>query len=258
MSARSRSRSRGGYKQKLGLPCKAKGSKHASGLSVPVRSPGEAWATHVTRKYLTNKSSALDAQQDASLSLAAGAGGVAGIARIGASGKAWQNCARDLKRLVYKQTSAPLLYIVRIPITDPKTNKQEHVDHPVLLPHEMLAYIVGSGIATVDELADVGHRSDQRLEENKRKFCATYGVPERTCIPIGFHGDGVPYQKSTHKNSTTEVYSWNFLCDRDGKRYMFANIHKDSLCKCGCAGRCAMDALFEVFVWSMQILLGGI
>ena len=120
------------------------------------------------------------------MSLAAGAVGVAGIARIGASGKAWKNCARDLKRLVHKQTSAPLPYIVRIPITDPKTNKQEYVDHPVLLPHEMIAYIVARGLARVEELADVGTRSDQRLQEHKRNFCAKHGCLRELVFLLGF------------------------------------------------------------------------
>jgi hypothetical protein len=208
-------------------------------------------------KFLTNKASATEAQEDAALSMAAGAQGVQGIARIGNSGKAQKNCSRDLNRLVHKGCTAPLPYLVTIPITNPKNHQVLQVEHPVLLPHEMMEYIIQTGTATVEELADVDPRKDQNLQTHKRVFCATHGVPARTCIPIGFHGDGVPFQKSTHKNSSTEVYSWNFLCDRDGKRYLFANIHKEFLCKCGCAGRCTMEALFAVFVWSMQILLGG-
>lgn len=223
-----------------------------------MRTPGEQWSAHLATKFLTNKTSAIDTQEAAQLSSAAGASGVASLAKVGNSGKAHKNCARDIKRLVQRGAPAPLPYLVTIPITDPKTNQVVEVEHPVLLPHEMIAYIVATGTATVEALADVAPRTDQTLHDQKCRFCATHGVPERSCIPLGFHGDGVPFQKSTHKNSTTEVYSWNFLCDRDGKRYLFANIHKDFLCKCGCAGRCTMDALFAVFVWSMQILLGGL
>ena len=258
MAARSRSRTRGGYKQRLGLPHRSK-SRPALGTSVPVRNlQTNSWATHLATKFLTNRASATEAQEDAALSLAAGARGVQGIAKIGNSGKAQKNCSRDLKRLVHRGCTAPLPYLVSIPISNPKTHKVETVIHPVLLPHEMMEYIIQTGTATVEELANVAPRKDQNLQTHKRVFCATHGVPERTCIPIGFHGDGVPFQKSTHKNSSTEVYSWNFLCDRDGKRYLFANIHKEFLCKCGCAGRCTFNALFAVFVWSMQILLGGI
>jgi hypothetical protein len=147
--------------------------------------------------------------------------------------------------------------MVTIPITDPKSHLVEKVEHPVLLPHEIIEYLVHTGKASVEDLANLDARGDQKLGEMRHVFCVAHGVPESTCIPLGFHGDGVPFQKSTHNNSSTEVYSWNFLCDRDGKRFLFANIHKEFLCKCGCAGRCTMDALFAVFVWSMQVLLGG-
>ena len=255
MSARSRTR--GGYRQRLGLPTHGK-ARAASRPPVVDRSPGQQWATHIATKFLTNKSSAREAQEDAHLSGAAGASGVGCIAKVGNHGKAPQNCARDIKRLVARGAPAPEPYMVTIPVTDPKTNKVVEVEHPVLLPHEMMAYIISTGVASVVDLADVAHRTDQTLDNHKKKFCAAHGLPEGTCIPIGFHGDGVPFQKSTHKNSSTEVYSWNFLCDRDGKRYLFANIHKDFLCKCGCSGRCTMEPLFAVFVWSMQILFGGL
>ena len=258
MSARSRSpRLRGGYKQRLGLTLASRVAKETK-PATPGYSPGEVWATHVATQFLTNKSSAIQSQEAASFSSAAGAAGVDTLAKIGNHGKAPKNCARDLKRVVQRGTTAPVPYMVSIPITEPKHNRVVEVEHPVLLPHEMIAYIISTGRATVKELADVVPRSDQTLAAHKHKFCVDHQVPESTCIPLGFHGDGVPFQKSTHKQSSTEVYSWNFLCDRDGKRHLFANIHKEFLCMCGCAGRCTMEALFAVFVWSMQILMGGL
>ena len=210
MAARSRSRTRGGYKQRLGLPHRRK-SRPTLGTPVPVRDlQKNAWATRLATKFSTNKASATEAQEDAALSMAAGAQGVQGIARIGNSGRAVKNCSRDLRRLMQKDCTAPLPYLVTIPITDPKKNQIYNVDHPVLLPHEMMEYIIQTGTATVEELANVDPRQDQNLQTHKRAFCATHGVPARTCIPIGFHGDGVPFQKSTHKNSNTEVYSWIF------------------------------------------------
>jgi hypothetical protein len=59
-------------------------------------SPGEVWATHVATQFLTNKSSAIQSQEAASFSSAAGAAGVDTLAKIGNHGKAPKNCARDL------------------------------------------------------------------------------------------------------------------------------------------------------------------
>jgi len=219
---------RGGYKQRLGLTLASRVAKETK-PATPGYSPGEVWATHVATQFLTNKSSAIQSQEAASFSSAAGAAGVDTLAKIGNHGKAPQNCARDLKRVVQRGTNAPVPYMVFIPITEPKHNRVVEVEHPVLLPHEMIAYIISTGRATVKELADVVPRSDQTLAAHKHKFCVDHQVPESTCIPLGFHGDGVPFQKSTHKQSSTEVYSWNFLCDRDGKRH-FPSWGSGSLC----------------------------
>ena len=142
-----------------------------------------------------------------------------------------------------------------IPIWDPTNNKKIFVEHPTMLPHEVIHYLVATGCVTVQEVADLSGRHDQNLGSKKNAFCDKHLLDDNVCIALGFHGDGVPFQKSTHKQANTEVLSWNFLCDKDGKRYMFCNINKDFVCCCGCHGRCTLDALLEVFVWSMDIML---
>ena len=166
MSARSRSpRLRGGYRQRLGLTLASRVAKETK-PATPGYSPGEVWATHVATQFLTNKSSAIQSQEAASFSSAARAAGVDTLAKIGNHGKAPKNCARDLKRVVQRGTTAPLPYMVSIPITEPKHNRVVEVEHPVLLPHEMIAYIILTGRATVKELADVVPRSDQTQHTN--------------------------------------------------------------------------------------------
>ena len=142
MSARSRSpRLRGGYKQRPGLTLASRVAKETK-PATPGYSPGEVWANHVATQFLTNKSSAIQSQEAASFSSAAGAAGVDTLAKIGNHGKAPKNCARDLKRVVQRGTTAPVPYMVSIPITEPKHNRVVEVEHPVLLPHEMIAYII--------------------------------------------------------------------------------------------------------------------
>ena len=207
-----------------------------------------------------NKLGAKDVQRLASLALQEGAQGATELANVGHRGARPGNFARDIKRMAMRGCEVPKPYMVKIPVhvmSHGDVHLNQIVEHPVLLPHEVLEYLVTAGIVTIDDVVDMAARTDQTLHVQKTKFCAEYGVPDKLTIPIGFHGDGVPFQKSTHKHSCTEVFSWNFLCDRDGKRYMFCNINKDFLCLCGCHGRCTMDKLMEVFVWSMHVLLDG-
>ena len=207
--------------------------------------------------FLRNRLGAHETQELATLAFTAGATGVSQLAKVGNNGKAPKNNARDIKRLALHGCDVPKPYMVDIPAWDPISGHNVHVQHPTLLPHELLAYMIANGKATVEELSDLSTRTDQTLDAKKKALCAKYGIDDHRCIAMGFHGDGVPFQKSTHKHSCTEVLSWNLLCDRDGKRYMFCNINKDFLCCCGCAGRCTLDALLDVYVWSMNVLLEG-
>ena len=62
-----------------------------------------------------------------------------------------------------------------------------YVEHPTLLPHEVIHYLVASG------------RHDQNLGSKKKALCDKHLLDDKVCIALGFHGDGVPFQKSTHK-----------------------------------------------------------
>ena len=71
--------------------------------------------------------------------------GIAGgddIAKTGHCGFASKNTARDVKSVVTKEVQAPQPYIVTIPITNNKTGLMKYEDHPVLLPHELIYYLV--------------------------------------------------------------------------------------------------------------------
>ena len=257
MLARSRSRTPGqrptGYRQKLAVVHGAPGSVvHRSSPPRPTR-----FRTHAATKFITNKMSAHEAQQMAMLATDDGCKGAEDIAKAGKRGQAYKNSARDIKTLVLNNCEAPVPYMVTIPIWNTNTGSKEYVDWPVLLPHEMLGYLVDSGSCTIQDMADMDGRDDITIKDRKATFCTAHGLRSSTCIPLGFHGDGVPMQKGTHNQQTTEVYSWNLLCDKDGKRYLYTNIHKKFMCDCGCRGRCTLDPLLEVFAWSMQVLLGG-
>ena len=123
--------------------------------------------------------------------------------------------------------------------------------------HEMLEYLLSTGTANLKDLVDLKSRVDQILHQRHRKFCLDQQLDPQKTIALGFHGDGVPYKKAAHKEASTEVLSWNLLRDLDGERFMFADIHHEFLCSCGCRGRHTFDALLDVWVWSMLALLDG-
>ena len=72
-------------------------------------------------------------------------------------------------------------------------------------------------------------------------------------VPLGLHGDAGPVTK---QDSTFVIY-WNSLLraaanNGFGRRWLFAVIRKNDLTEE------TLDALWEVFGWSMNVLLSGI
>ena len=221
------------------------------------RTAGHQCLKHLSTWFLTKKLSGPDVQTLAALASAAGATGVHKIAKAGKTGVARKNIARDISRATMKSIKVPEPYMVTIPLLDRHKGERIYMDHPVLLPHEMVGHLISTGQASLEHMTNLAARTDQTLDKRLRNFCQAHNLNPKETIPLGFHGDGVPYQKSSHRDASTEVFSWIVLADMDGRRYMFSDVHKDFLCNCGCRGRCTMDALMAVFVWSMQVLFGG-
>jgi len=72
----------------------------------------------------------------------------------------------------------------------------------------------------LEYMTNLAARTDQTLDKRLRNFCQAHNLNPKETVPLGFHGDGVPYQKSSHRDASTEVFSWNILADMDGRRYM--------------------------------------
>ena len=90
------------------------------------------------------------------------------------------------------------------------------------------------------------------LQKVKEKFCAKLRTPPEATVGIGLHGDGVPMQKN---GKSIDVFSWNLLATPQGDRYPFTMIEDRYMCKCGCKGRCTVDAILGVLLWCMRCLL---
>ena len=188
----------------------------------------------------------------------AGAHGCEDLAKAGACGRHPKNLARDMLRKLVRNVDFPKPYFAKIPLNDANTGVDSvMVDYPFLLPHEVIHWGIATGRMAITDLVNVADRVDQKLVDMKGKFCEKFALDPDLTILLGFHGDGVAHHKGL-KQASTEVYSWNLLCQQDGERYLFTLVPKHFLCSCGCpSGRCTVDAVMKVFAWSMQVLVSG-
>lgn len=198
--------------------------------------------------FLSNKLSAIDCAKLARGGRNSGATDVDDLARSGASGRHPQNAARDIMAKLLKETDMPPLFWHEVKLWDPNALQPCVESVPFLLPHQVLG--------------KVGHKwnlmalSKERAPQIWEQFaaqCIKLGLDVSKTVPLGLHGDGVPYTK----HQSLEMISWNILGDATGDRVPFTGISKRYTCKCGCLGRCTWDSVLEVFAWSMRALCQG-
>ena len=89
-------------------------------------------------------------------------------------GLAYKNAARDLKRAVLQDVKVSQAYNVAIPIRHNQTGLMKYEDHPALLPHEVIYYLVYSGRALVSDLAAMTSRMDHSLVNTQKQLCSDH------------------------------------------------------------------------------------
>ena len=67
-------------------------------------------------------------------------------------------------------------------------------------------------------------RMDHNLVNMQKQFCSDHKVDTNTCICLGFHGDGVPYAKGTHKQVPIEMYGSTLTRQGVGSCHCFVNV----------------------------------
>ena len=225
---------------------------------VPTKGPqAVAWRQHCRDTFLHNTETTVKLHLSIQRAIVAGALGSEDYAKAGNSGRAKKNLCRDFKRISTKGIDFPEPYIAKVPLGTGVGNPPELVDYPFMLPHEVLAHLVAKRGMDVKHAGCMDTRDDQRLGDMNRKFCKDFKLDYDTCICLGFHGDGVPYTKSL-KSASIEVFNWNLLNEFDSERHLFATVPKDITCACGCHGRHTIDAILDIFAWSMKVMLGGV
>lgn len=229
----------------------ADGSSLGASMDSDTFNTFEDFRHHACRMYLRNK---LSAEETAGLVRAgqrSGARGVADLSSVGCGGFHPQNTSRDLMSKLLKEAKMPEPYYAEVPVRNPKSPKSQAAAWlPFLLPHEMMAFALKSlSICEVTSFADEGWQSKHAA------WARSHGCDVRQTVPMGFHGDGVPHKAKMR--GSVEVMSWNFATQPQWDRFLFGCIDKMYLCDCGCKGRHTIDAMLNIFTWSLRCLLLG-
>lgn len=197
--------------------------------------------------FLTNKLSGLDAFSLASARNTAGEQVVPEFATAGASGSRERNLRRDLMRRIYEESKWPPLYYIEVPTKNVRTQQREMTLMPVLLPHEALQCIAET--VGTNRMRQFLARPDHapHLQTRIQSFCERWNRMPSRVVPMGLHGDGVPF--AAKMTDSLELLSWNIPTLVNSPRIVFAAYAKSTA-----YAQETADALLTVFAWSLKIL----
>ena len=124
-----------------------------------------------------------------------------------------------------------------------------------LLVYEMMDFIIQDTGVGVDAFTTF-NSSQQGFYNDLVAWSLRLGVAlSGNWAAIGLWGDAAPCSKK----DSLFLLVWHFLCgDHSRNRVYFCAFTKQTLCRCGCQGRCTFDDIFTVLVWCMQVLLIGV
>ena len=151
------------------------------------------YRSHLLRLFLRNKVSGKDTQEQAFLSGKAGALGVHDLGAAGKEGRHHGNSARDILRKAIHGNPLPEPYYADVPCHDPLTGKNKiMMTLPFLLVHEMIWFLLVQSkrmhVSMVTSLKENSGALARHL-----KICALNKSNPKETVPLGLHGDGVPW-----------------------------------------------------------------
>ena len=118
----------------------------------------------------------------------------------------------------------PKHYLVTCPVSMPSRDDITYVEHIVLLPSEIILWLWGTNKVTLPEITNLSQRTHVTLSNTLVQTCQRHCLPPAYTSALGFHGDGVPFQKSTHSHASLEVLSWNMLFEKKSKGLCFSTL----------------------------------
>ena len=210
--------------------------------------------------WAVGRLSAIYIQQISSAALADGCDHpeLATLASYGGWGCSPQNCSRDLKQSMQRETKLHAELTIPTPCRNPKIGKTEEVAGSVLQPHKLFAdfyeHYNGKfheifGTKYVDEFWNTINQNDVRVTHHA-------GLPTRAedlqrCIPGWVHGDGVQY----HERDSLMTWSWGSMLSM-GFNSLISSFFFAAWPKLATAAG-TWNTLLQVFVWSLLALASG-
>ena len=159
-----------------------------------------------------------------------------------------KNLARGMRRQVLKSGGKwPQPYHVQLPCQDPKTNEISTMTVPLWLPHEIVfVFQKHCGSAGWKDRRGLSPGLLQHLEFVERQ----QSLPANTLLALGLWCDAVPFSNNRLKSVELGALSLPGLCD--DLRVPLWILPKDFI-----APNITIKAVFQVMLWSFEVLLSG-
>ena len=148
----------------------------------------------------------------------------------------------------------PDVYYAPILTHDPVTGEnQKPVLVPMLLPSEMIDWHITTGRVNLGDINGENLDRSSGAYTSFSKFCSDHDLDKNKTIPVGLHGDGVPFANM----QSVEAFTFNYTVNKDSERTLISCLENKFHCACGCKGRCTMDSFLLVVVWDFLNMLCG-
>jgi hypothetical protein len=170
------------------------------------------------------------------------------LANAGKSGKFTTNTHRDVMTTLGVASGMSQLYEAKAPMWDKLKGEPQEGSLWFLLPHE----VINSQVESASEWFDFAE-DQPGLRKSHGQWCARMKVNPANFVAVGLWGDSAPY----HTRDSLVLVLFNVLTGSHNRRYWMCGISKNSLCCCGCSGRCTLEVVWKIFAWSMAAMLSG-
>lgn len=120
---------------------------------------------------------------------------------------------------MWPKTLWPTLYWAQVPIKCKKTNAKILVEYPFQLPHEWIGKYMQDDRAVLRAQPAKGSKVHNVMVKQRLRLSASHpmeGWMTEPCLPLGFHGDGVPVQ-GTMRQESLDFLTLNMPCSKDNK-----------------------------------------
>ena len=168
------------------------------------------------------------------------------VSAVDVEDSAPKNSSRKLCRQLEKDAVLPEPYVRQIPQWDDALGQCTMQDIAVLPIHETIEVVATDDWCTFSE-------SQRGIKKDFDAFCSKFSLDMWTqlwCV-LALWGDEAPFSK----RDGVLLLTYRAVSGSVRRRVWIATIRKTKLCKCGCHGRCTVNALFDIVAWMVEALV---